>query len=383
MPTSTTKSGDVSSLLVWYVVRRRKALQAKTRRDDGSARKDKHQPYMQELTLNTQELTLRKLIDPHVLQKIQDGFAEVTGMAALTTDADGVPVTEGSNFTDFCTKLTRKSAIGCTRCEQCDKKGGLQTRNTGKATSYICHAGLIDFAAPIMLNGQFIGSFIGGQVLTDTPDEEKYRKIAEELDINPDDFVVALRKVKIVPKEKVQTAAEFLHTIADVLSSMAFTGYNTTQINNQLISSIDDTTHVIKNVQKISEQAQKSINEMGRRFEQLAELSSKCLSEVNSCNDIVNVIQENATTTHILGLNASIEASRAKEDGKGFGVIAREVRSLADTSKQSADVIKGRMSVIRDHTQEITDNTMEAKQIVEQCINDIENLKDSVSKLHD
>lgn len=338
---------------------------------------------MQELTLNTQELTLRKLIDPHVLQKIQDGFAEVTGMAALTTDADGVPVTEGSNFTDFCTKLTRKSAIGCARCEQCDKKGGLQTRNTGKATSYICHAGLIDFAAPIMLNGQFIGSFIGGQVLTDTPDEEKYRKIAEELDINPDDFVVALRKVKIVPKEKVQTAAEFLHTIADVLSSMAFTSCNTTQINNQLISSIDDTTRVIKNVQKISEQAQKSINEMGRRFEQLAELSSKCLSEVNSCNDIVNVIQENATTTHILGLNASIEASRAKEDGKGFGVIAREVRSLADTSKQSADVIKGRMSIISEHTQEITDNTMEAKQIVEQCINDIENLKDSVSKLHD
>lgn len=107
-------------------------------------------------------MTLRDLIDPHVLQKIQDGFAEVTGMAALTTDADGVPVTEGSNFTDFCTKLTRKSAIGCARCEQCDKKGGLQTRNTGKATSYICHAGLIDFAAPIMFNGQFIGSFIGG-----------------------------------------------------------------------------------------------------------------------------------------------------------------------------------------------------------------------------
>ena len=141
-----------------------------------------------------QEDTKKKILDKALELFSQRGY-----------DADGVPVTEGSNFTDFCTKLTRKSAIGCTRCEQCDKKGGLQTRNTGKATSYICHAGLIDFAAPIMLNGQFIGSFIGGQVLTDTPDEEKYRKIAEELDINPDDFVVALRKVKIVPKEKVQT----------------------------------------------------------------------------------------------------------------------------------------------------------------------------------
>ena len=105
---------------------------------------------------------LTELISPSVLQEIQDGFANVTGMAALTTDADGVPVTQGSNFTDFCMKYTRCSAKGCKRCEECDRMGGEKTRETGLAQAYVCHAGLMDFAAPIMLNGEFIGSFIGG-----------------------------------------------------------------------------------------------------------------------------------------------------------------------------------------------------------------------------
>ena len=63
-------------------------------------------------------LTLTELIDPAILQEIQDGFAHVTGMAALTTDESGSPVTEGSNFTDFCMKYTRKSAAGCKACEE-------------------------------------------------------------------------------------------------------------------------------------------------------------------------------------------------------------------------------------------------------------------------
>ena len=48
---------------------------------------------------------LLELVDVEILQKIQDGFSDYTGMAALITDADGVPVTKGSGFTDFCRKL--------------------------------------------------------------------------------------------------------------------------------------------------------------------------------------------------------------------------------------------------------------------------------------
>ena len=69
------------------------------------------------------DIKLTDLINVKTLQEVQDGFARLTGMAALTTDADGNPVTVGSNFTDFCMELTRKSREGCKRCEKCDKEG--------------------------------------------------------------------------------------------------------------------------------------------------------------------------------------------------------------------------------------------------------------------
>ena len=63
------------------------------------------------------ELQLTDLIDLETLQKIQDAYSETSDIAVITTNADGVAVTEGSNFCEFC-KYTRASSIGRVRCEQ-------------------------------------------------------------------------------------------------------------------------------------------------------------------------------------------------------------------------------------------------------------------------
>ena len=55
------------------------------------------------------ELHLTDLIDIEMLQRIQDAFSDMTGIASVTTDADGVAVTKGSHFSDFCMKYTRSS----------------------------------------------------------------------------------------------------------------------------------------------------------------------------------------------------------------------------------------------------------------------------------
>ena len=69
------------------------------------------------------DLSLTDLIDVDTLQKIQDAFSTMTGAAALTTDINGIAVTEGSNFTDFCMHYTRTSEVGCSRCELYDRMG--------------------------------------------------------------------------------------------------------------------------------------------------------------------------------------------------------------------------------------------------------------------
>ena len=70
-----------------------------------------------------QNYTLTELIKPNILQQIQDAFSEYSGMASITTDAEGVPVTAGSNFTHFCTDLIRITEAGCKNCFNCDKMG--------------------------------------------------------------------------------------------------------------------------------------------------------------------------------------------------------------------------------------------------------------------
>lgn len=172
------------------------------------------------------ELYITDLIDQSILQKIQDAFSNMVGMAALTTDAEGKPVTKGSNFTEYCMNYTRKSVIGCKRCEECDKSGAIKTHTTGKPTSYYCHSGLIDFAAPIMANDKMIGSFIAGQVLTEKPDPAKIKRIADEIGVDFDEYWAALDKVQIIEKKQIDKATEFLYTIANVLSDMAIGKYN-------------------------------------------------------------------------------------------------------------------------------------------------------------
>ncbi len=167
-------------------------------------------------------LKLVDLIDIEILQKVQDAFSELTGMAALTTDEFGTPVTKGSSFTHFCMDLVRQSATGSARCEECDKNGAIMTMESGKQVVYTCHAGLVDFAAPIMAEGKMIGSFIGGQVRYEEISREKMAALAEEMDIDPEEYITAAEKTFLLPMERIENAASFLSQLADVLSHMAY-----------------------------------------------------------------------------------------------------------------------------------------------------------------
>lgn len=186
------------------------------------------------MDIEKDELKLSDLIDKEILQRIQDGFSDMSGMAALTTEANGKPVTSGSHFSDFCMKYTRGSKLGCARCEQCDSRGASLALERGESVVYFCHAGLMDFAAPIMAEDKMIGCFIGGQVLTELPDLAQVRKIAAEIGVDEEEYVEAVEKVTVIEQKKIDSAAKFLHLIADVLSEMAYHKYLVLQANKEL-----------------------------------------------------------------------------------------------------------------------------------------------------
>ena len=171
------------------------------------------------------KIRLIDLIDVEALQRIQDGFSKYTGMASIVVDTEGTPITRESGFTRFCNGFTRKTELGCKNCEKCDRDGAYKALEDGKASAYLCHAGLMDFAAPIMVEGILVGGFIGGQVRVEETSEEEIIKKSIEYGIDSDEYVKAFKETSLLTKEDVEKAVVFIEEIASSLSLMAYKMY--------------------------------------------------------------------------------------------------------------------------------------------------------------
>jgi len=180
------------------------------------------------------EITLTDLFEVEMHQRLQDSFSKMTGFAAIITDAEGTPVTKGTNFTDFCSKYTRNSPIGCLRCQQCDKHGAELALKVGSSVTYFCHAGLMDFAAPIMAGDKMVGCFVGGQVLTAPPDITRIMQVAAEIGIDLINYLQSVMSVSVVEKDKLENAALFLYTLTSALSSIAYHKYIMKEANIEI-----------------------------------------------------------------------------------------------------------------------------------------------------
>ena len=144
------------------------------------------------------ELNIRNLIDCDRLQRIQDRFAKATGLALITVDCKGVPITAASSFTSFCATM-RQDPVRQKRCFACDAHGGLQAAINGEPYVYQCHAGLVDFSVPIVLGNQYLGAILCGQVqLRDGQDKLNHVTAFDEswMDDEPRAFLSELRRLR-------------------------------------------------------------------------------------------------------------------------------------------------------------------------------------------
>ena len=168
------------------------------------------------------KVSTSNFLDIEFFQTLQDRFAEEFGIASIITDVNGVPLTRPSNFTDFCINHVRGCELGLKKCQFFDAYGGCKAQINKKPIIYPCHAGLIDFASPIIMGNVQVGCFLCGQVLTEKPDEEKFRVYARELGINEEKYIEALRKVKILPYERIEYIANFLYKISSKMSNFIY-----------------------------------------------------------------------------------------------------------------------------------------------------------------
>lgn len=321
-----------------------------------------------------ENLKVEDVFNMKFLQEFQDSFAKSLGMTAVTVDLKGNLITRPSYWTKFCMEYTRNSPIGNKRCMECDRIGGETSAKNGKPAIYECHAGLMDFAAPIMLNGKQIGSILGGQVLTEPLVESKYRKIAEEIGVNPDEYVAAVREINYMPRENLEAAANVLFLMANAFSQMGYYKFCLKDMSEIINEKLMHVSATMEELAASANDVNENQNNLNNEIKNVNLISVKI-------NEVTDLIKDIANETQLLGLNASIEAARAGVAGAGFGVVAQEIRKLSGNSKETVEKIREFTGMINSSVNETVDKGAATLEIVSQQTSAIESVANELIKL--
>lgn len=154
-------------------------------------------------------IQIEDVIDVKELQNLQDNWAKATNLAFVSVDRNGRPITEQSNFTPFCEKLRQYDEFR-EKCHYCDACGGRKAKRIGRAYTYICHAGLIDFAIPIMIKGQYVGAILAGQVACTQKQDLRPIATASQGWQKDEELVELYNQVTVMPVEKILAVAQIL-----------------------------------------------------------------------------------------------------------------------------------------------------------------------------
>lgn len=139
--------------------------------------------------------------------------------------------------------------------------------------------------------------------------------------------------------EITQGTANQVCSLNEGINCMNHLSYEIDDINKQT----ENVSLVIEETKKIKEESTESVEILKNKAHETRVVSEKIICNINSLNldikdirGIVEIISEIAEQTNVLSLNASIEAARAGESGKGFSVVAEEIRNLANRTKKSS-----------------------------------------------
>lgn len=166
-------------------------------------------------------LRLTDLFDVQEIQKIQDAFAEATGVASIITDPRGHPITRPSRFCRLCNDIIRKTEKGQANCYHSDAVLG--RKNPEGPVAQLClSGGLWDGGASICVGGVHIANWLIGQVLDESFDRDKMLQYARDIGADEHDCMEALDEVTRMPKEQFLRVCNALFIIARLLSDLAY-----------------------------------------------------------------------------------------------------------------------------------------------------------------
>ena len=186
------------------------------------------------------------LIDVEELKELTDRFSKIIGTAMGIFDHSG-KVLFGSGWYSVCTKYHRVNPTTAERCRQSDL-AMLERTKKGK-TAYClqkCANGLMDTAAPIIIEGRYLGGLSTGQFFIESPDMEFFSRQADEFGFDKEAYLKAVSEVPVFTKDHVDQFMGFYHRLASIIAQTGYARLRLLELNKELERHRDHLEDLVK-----------------------------------------------------------------------------------------------------------------------------------------
>ncbi|WP_038176503.1 MULTISPECIES: methyl-accepting chemotaxis protein [Vibrio] len=181
--------------------------------------------------------------------------------------------------------------------------------------------------------------------------------------------------------EQFHVQADHTGTMATSVQEMVLTINEISESTSVAVEGVQQASINAKNGRKVVDSTVNNIDQLSSILGSSQESIGSLNNHVDKIGDAVNIIQEIAEQTNLLALNAAIEAARAGEQGRGFAVVADEVRALASRTHQSTEEITKVVSAIQNQMAEVVTNIDQCNEQGAQTLSASRTLDSSLSQI--